>query len=88
MINARSYFGIAAGTAAQWTGVGVTVPKEVSANYTVTVVANNAATPPSYQALATPIGRQVADTRCGTLTLTQAGARGVQNATASATECW
>ena len=88
MVNARSYFGIPNGTAAEWTGVRIAVPPEVSSNYTVTVVANNAATPPSYQALATPIGRQTKDTRCGTLTLTQAGARGVQDATAPATECW
>ena len=88
MINARSYFAIAAGTPAQWAAVGITVPQDVSANYTVTVVADNAATPPTFQAVATPIGRQAKDTRCGRLTLTQAGAKGVQNATATADECW
>ncbi|HUR90358.1 MAG TPA: type IV pilin protein [Ramlibacter sp.] len=88
MLNSRAYFAIAAGTVAQWSAVNITVPAEVGSNYTVTVAANNAATPPSYTITATPQGKQASnDTTCGVLTYNQAqtktaaGSGGVAN-------CW
>lgn len=49
----------------------------------------NAATANAYTLYATPTGVQSAD-KCGTLTLTQTGARGVtnQNAGITAADCW
>jgi type IV pilus assembly protein PilE len=89
MLNARSYFAIADGTAAQWTAVSMTVPREVSDNYTVTVAANNAATPPTYTVTATPGATQASkDSKCGNLTLTQDGTKGKSGTAASVNDCW
>ncbi|HYF20454.1 MAG TPA: type IV pilin protein [Ramlibacter sp.] len=86
MLNARSYFSITTGTSAQWTAVGVNLPSDVSNNYTVTVAADNAATPPTYTITATPKSPQSTnDARCGTLTLTNTGVKGKSG---SATDCW
>lgn len=64
------------------------LPSNLSASYTVTVAANNAATPPTFTITATPKGRQLtADTRCGTLTLNQAGTK-TKSGTATLAECW
>lgn len=88
MLNARSYFSVAAGTAAQWTAASMTVPAEVSANYTVTVAADNTAAPPTYTVTATPQAAQASnDTKCGTLTLTNTGAKGITG-TSTVLECW
>ena len=88
MLNARSYFSVAAGTAAQWTAASMTVPAEVSANYTVTVAADNTAAPPTYTVTATPQTAQASnDTKCGTLTLTDTGAKG-KTGTSTVLECW
>ena len=88
MLNARSYFSVAAGTAAQWTAASMTVPAEVSANYTVTVAADNTAAPPTYTVTATPQTAQASnDTKCGTLTLTDTGAKG-RTGTSTVLECW
>lgn len=84
MLDARQY---ATGAAALAT-LGLTTPAEVSRNYIITVVANNAATPPSYTITATPTGAQLAaDTACGALTLDQTGAKGITG-TGSAASCW
>ena len=88
MLNARSYFSVAAGTAAQWTAASMTVPAEVSANYTVTVAADNTVAPPTYTVTATPQTAQASnDTKCGTLTLTDTGVKG-RTGTSTVLECW
>lgn len=90
MLNARSYFSIPAGTAAQWTAVNMTVPSEVSTNYTVTVAADNTTTPPTWAVTATPIAgttQATKDTACGSLTYNQAGAKGISG-TGTVANCW
>ncbi len=88
MLNARSYFSVAAGTTLQWTAVSTTVPTDVSDNYTVTVEALNLATPPSFTVTATPMGRQAAnDAKCNVLTLTNTGVKG-KSGTGSVADCW
>lgn len=90
MLNARSYFAVATGTAAEWTAVSITVPSEVSKNYTVTVTSDNTGTPPTYTVSATPTpgGAQAArDTKCAALTLNQRGTKG-QTGTGSISDCW
>lgn len=65
-----------------------TLPDDVSGHYTVAVTANNAATPPSFLITATPSGSQSGnDTRCGTLSLNQAGAR-TESGSATVADCW
>jgi type IV pilus assembly protein PilE len=88
MLNSRSYFAVATGATAEWTAVNITVPSDVGSNYTVTVTANNAATPPSYTISAAPQNRQATydGSICGTLTYNQAG---VKTASAGAVaNCW
>jgi len=82
ILDARMY-------ATSMTVLGITsVPSEVSQNYTVTVSANNAATPPSYTVTATPTGSQATrDTKCASLTLDQTGGKGFSG-TATLAECW
>ncbi|AMO24622.1 type IV pilin protein [Ramlibacter solisilvae] len=88
MLNSRAYFAVAAGTTAQWTAVNMNVPTDVSANYTVTVAANNAATPPTYTVTATPTGTQASkDAKCGNLTYTQAGVKGISGS-GTVADCW
>jgi len=61
------------------------VPSAQSTRYDVTVTPN-AALPPGYSIVATPKGSQLsADTGCGTLTLTSAGAK---SASGAGTDCW
>lgn len=88
MLNARSYFSVAAGTTDQWAAVSTTVPTDVSANYTVTVAAVNTATPPTFTVTATPNGSQAAnDAKCNVLTLTNTGVKG-KSGTGSLADCW
>jgi type IV pilus assembly protein PilE len=88
MLNSRSYFAIAAGTAAQWTAVNMAVPGEITNDYTVTVAADNAATPPTYTVTAAPQGRQaINDVKCGSLTYSQTGTKGITGASTVA-NCW
>ncbi len=57
----------------RWTCTPSGAPTTCSnASYTVTVAVNNAATPPTFTATATAIGKQVSD---GNLTINQAGAK-------------
>ena len=85
MLNARSYFSVPTGTATEWTAVSVSVPAEVSLNYTLTVASSTA---PGYTVTAAPLGAQAsADTRCGTLTLTNTGVKG-KSGSASVGDCW
>ena len=87
LLNTRCYFSYP--TDASCTPPNVTVPAEVSANYTVTIAASNAAgTPPTYTITATPSGRQATnDARCGTLSLTNTGTKGATGSSGP-TECW
>jgi len=90
MLNARSYFAVATGSASEWSAVSITVPPEVSKNYTLTVTASNTATPPTYTVTAKPIagGTQATrDTKCATLTLTQGGTKG-KSGTGALSDCW
>jgi type IV pilus assembly protein PilE len=88
MLNARSYFTVADGTAAQWTAASMNVPSEVSSHYTVTVVPA-AGPPPTYTVTATPKGNQLAkDTKCGTLALTNTGVKGTSGPSQYLADCW
>lgn len=79
MLDARGY-------APDLATLGMTVPTEVSKNYTVTLVAT--AAPPTYTITATPILRQLSqDTLCGTLTLNQAGTK-TEGGSGSVQDCW
>ena len=51
---------------------GYSLPAEVSRHYTVTLAADNSATPPTFTITATPTGAQVAD---GALTLDSTGTK-------------
>ncbi len=85
MLNARTYYAVAAGTPAQWSAVGINIPADVSAYYTVTVT-NSAGPPPGYSIIATPTTVQASnDASCGTLTLTNTGSK---TASGSGTNCW
>lgn len=86
MLNARSYFSVATGTPPEWTAASMNVPAELTANYTFTVATT--ATPPGYTVSAVPKAAQATnDTRCGTLTWTGTGAKGVTG-TSTVSECW
>jgi len=64
------------------------LPADLSGVYTVTVSADNDDTPPSFLITATPVGSQATrDTRCGTLTLDQAGTK-TRTGSAPLNECW
>ena len=85
MLNARSYFSVATGTAGEWGAVSMAVPKEVSDNYTVTVAAS---TSPSFTVTAVASAIQAAkDPKCKDLTYTNTGAKGI-NGTGTVTDCW
>lgn len=87
MLNSRAYFAIPTGAAAEWTARNITLPAEVSGNYTVTVAADNAATPPTWTITATPIGKQATnDNGCGTLTYNHTGAK--TSSAGTAANCW
>lgn len=86
MLNARSYYPVASGTTTDLSGLGMTVPGDVSANYTIAVTSDNAATPPSFQVRATPNAAQAAnDSKCGTLVLTNVGGK---TASGGGSQCW
>jgi type IV pilus assembly protein PilE len=90
MLNARQYFEVVDGTAAQWTARSITVPKEVDDNYTIKVAASNAAgAPPTYTVTAIPKGGQATnDTKCANLTLDEKGTKGKTGTAAAVTDCW
>ncbi len=60
-------------------------PPEVASYYTVTVAADNGATPPTYTITAARTPAQN-DTQCGDLTLNESGAKGSQFGTVA--DCW
>ena len=79
VLNARSF-------ATDLVTLKVAVPADVESNYTITVSADNAGTPPTYYVEAAPKPPQsVNDSRCGTLRLTNTG---VKTATGGAADCW
>lgn len=84
MLNSRAYF--RASTASEWTAANMTVPSDVAGNYTVTVTADNTATPPAYTVTAT-LTVPANDTKCGNLTYTQAGVKG-RSGTGTVADCW
>ncbi|MDD4929991.1 MAG: type IV pilin protein [Gallionella sp.] len=81
MLDARRY-------AATVNQLHLNIPAEVSRNYSVSVVTDNAATPPGYLISAEPVGAQQAnDPSCATLSLDQTGAKGISG-TGSVASCW
>ncbi len=82
MVDSRQFAGAL-------TTLGYTVPPTVSPSYSVSLVATAASvsgsTPPSYTVTAKPIGNQVRDTACATLTLKGDGTKLPSTAT---TNCW
>ena len=86
MLNARAYFAIPNGTAAEWNAVGIALPREVSDNYTVTV-APTAGPPPGFTVTATRKGPMSSDDTCGDLTLTNTGTKGTTGPGGEA-NCW
>ena len=54
MLNARSYFTVATGSAAEWVAASIVVPAEVQANYVLTVTSDNTITLPNYTITAAP----------------------------------
>lgn len=83
MLNTRCYFSYP--TDATCTPPSVTVPSEVSTNYTVTITASMS-TPPGYTITAVPKS-VMNDPKCGTLTYTNTGTKGA-NGTDGAAKCW
>lgn len=60
--------------------------QELQGHYVVALAASAART---YRITATPQNRQaVKDTKCGTLSLDQTGARGISGSAGSASDCW
>jgi type IV pilus assembly protein PilE len=60
----------------------------VAKNYNVTLTADNAATPPTYSVTAAPTGTQATrDTKCGSVSLDQAGTKGITG-TGTVADCW
>lgn len=58
---------------------------DLTATYTISLAASPALTVSAYQLQAAPRGTQAGDTRCGTLTLNQAGTKGSADTVQS---CW
>jgi type IV pilus assembly protein PilE len=81
MLNARAYQSTLA-------ALSMTTPGEISSIYTVTITVDNSATPPAYTVTAAPQGKQATnDVKCGNLTYTQAGTKGISG-TDTVTNCW
>ena len=70
-------------------GLGLTVPTDVSANYNISIAATNPANaPPTFVITAAPTGGQAtSDTACGSVTINQAGTKGISG-TGSVATCW
>ncbi len=91
LLDARSY----GATVAE---LAMTVPTEVSSKYTISIACTMPAAtascltvqagPPTYIITGTPIGTQVQDLKCRTITLNQAGAKTESGSAASAADCW
>lgn len=69
-------------------GLGLTAPADVSAHYSITITTNMTATPPTYIIEAAPTGSQATnDTKCGTVSINQAGTKG-ETGTGALGDCW
>ena len=79
LLDARSY------TANLSTDLGTSVPSNLTSSYTVTATVTS--TPPGFTLTATPIGAQLADTDCDTITLDQANQK-TASGNAGAASCW
>lgn len=78
------------GYAADMAALGMVIPNNVSANYTVTTTSprSGVTTVPSYEVKAQPInGQDTRDAQCGTLTINEAGTKDRTGA-ASLDTCW
>lgn len=64
----------------------VTIPSDVASRYDITTN-TLATTPPGYQVRATPKSAQLADTKCGELTLSHDGSK-AKSGTGTVAECW
>jgi type IV pilus assembly protein PilE len=93
MLDARNYAG---GTNAL-ANLNMTVPADVTSKYGITVACTMPtavgdctalAGPPSYTITATPIGVQLGDTKCATLTLSNLGVKTKSGTASSASDCW
>lgn len=86
MLDARAYVD-APDAASLLANLGMTVPSNVSPNYTITT-ATVAGPPPSYIVTAVPIGKQLTDdTECGTLTLDGAMNK-TEGGSGTVATCW
>ena len=86
LLNSRSYFLVGGSSGNTWATFSITVPREVSDNYTVEVSTDTAVTVPNYTITATPNATQLSrDGDCGTLTLNQLG---VKDSTNHKSSCW
>lgn len=82
LLDRRSYAtGVTTTPAAN--GLGMTIPANVAAKYTIALNTDNAARPPVFIATATPVGGQAADV-CKVLGINQAGTK-TKTGTGS---CW
>lgn len=89
VLDARQYAGVAAdpGDATGLTTLGVSVPSDVSQNYDIKIGAVTS-TPLAYKVTAVPIGGQAAaDTKCGSVSIDQAGTKG-KTGTGTVADCW
>lgn len=86
LLDARAY----AGGLTALTDLNMSVPSDVSSNYTITVLPRAGITTPNYTITATPINAQLSrDTSCGTLTLDETGAKTANGSSgAGAIACW
>lgn len=64
-----------------------TVPADVALNYSVTVTADNTATPPTYSVKATPIGSQASDA-CGAVSVDQTSTKSISGSGTTVAACW
>jgi type IV pilus assembly protein PilE len=87
LLDKRGYF-CTTGTCTHLISLPVTIPDEVSRNYTITVTAVDAS-PPTFQvnAIPTSTGANANDTKCATLTYTNAQIKG-KTGTGAVTDCW
>lgn len=68
--------------------LSMTPPADVSAHYSITITTNMTATPPTYIIEAAPTGSQATnDTKCGTVSINQAGTKG-ETGTGALGDCW
>lgn len=85
MLNTRCYFSYNPADA-NCTPPSITIPSEVSTNYTVSITALTNSTPPSYTITAAPLPT-FNDTKCATLKLTNTGTK-ISTGTDTLSNCW